>query len=135
MCKTYPIFKNNEVIGSAVVYCRSLYYEIDCKCELDVEGLHRITVMCHGKSTDLGICVPTGDKFGLHTKVAIKQIGEDELYFYITPKKQPSDSEFIPVCEDTEFLYLSRLDHAAVDTQNGLIGVRIQIDSSRPTGQ
>lgn len=120
----YAIYCGETEIGKAQVVRRGLYYEIRCTCNLPDAGIHRLTVSCGDRQADLGILVPVGNCFGLHTQIPIRTIGEGPLRFELAGKSREVRT-FIPINPEEPFPELGKLKNAVLEIRDGMIGASI----------
>lgn len=121
----YDIFMGKEVVGTATVEQQGLYYCFRCRCRISGSVMCRIMVSCNGHHENLGILIPVGDGFGLHTRVAVRKLGKGPFQFRVMPKHTKREGSFIPVYPEEPFAYLTRLQNAFLETRNGQVGVVI----------
>lgn len=113
----HDIYAGTQVVGRAEVIKEGLYYRFSCKCTLPDEGVYRITVSDGNNTKDLGICVPTGEWFGLVTRVPVKYLSGDKLEFALVPKD--SQVTAIPVVTNEPFEDLDKLESAYLQEKDG----------------
>ena len=113
----YDIYMGTQVVGQAEVIKEGLYYRFSCKCTPPDEGIYRITVSDGNNTKDLGICVPTGEWFGLVTRVPVKYLSGDKLEFALVPKD--SQVTAIPVVTNEPFADLDKLESAYLQEKDG----------------
>ncbi len=133
----YEICLGGERVGQATVQPQGLYYAVSCRCRLTGEVSFRLLIKGSLGEADLGLLIPVEGCFGMNTHVPIKKVGE-ELRFSLVPKHGKMDTDFIPLCPEEPFAYLTRLENAFLHKREGKIGVVFQgvsRDSSKPTGQ
>lgn len=109
------IFYDNKVVGQAEIIREGLFYKIHCFCTLPDSGIYRIAVMDGETVLDLGICVPSGDKFVLNTRVPVKKINGDHVEFQLVA----GNKQGIPVATGREFPHLDKLETARLQVANG----------------
>ncbi|MBO5891945.1 MAG: hypothetical protein J6Q30_04450 [Oscillospiraceae bacterium] len=126
----YPILMGAQEIGTAKVTRQGLYYRFDCRCQLSGDVVCRLTVTCGASTHNLGILVPEGGAFGLHTKMPVKQLGEGALQFGVRPNHKPVGGRFIPISPEEPFGYLSRLKDAFLEFREGVPGLVISEQES-----
>ena len=125
MTGTSEIHRGNDVVGIATVEKQGLYYRFSCQCRIHGQGMRRILVSGGKTRTDLGICVPIDDGFGLEKKIPCKQFGDGEPEFQLLPKYPDVKGQFVPVYPDEPFAYMSRLKVAYLSVQDGQTGIVI----------
>ena len=111
----YKITLNGEQVGQAQVEREGLYYKITCICSFPDNEIHKIFVGDGESVVKLGVCVPNGNQFTLSTRVPIKYLPGDDLYFTIA-SNCPSD---IPISSGKPFAYLDKLETARLQITNG----------------
>lgn len=131
----YSILSGDQSIGTACVRRCGLYYHISCRCDLSGEVPYKVIVFGGDNKADLGICVPMENSFGLDVRIPIKRIGEGALLFRAKPKRRSCAGDFVPVIPEEPFRYLSQLGRSYLERRNDQVGVLLQSDSSKPTGQ
>ena len=111
--------------GQVEVRRQGLYDYFSCRCSLDDPGIHRLILRLGEREENLGVCMPMDGQFGVEKKLPASRLGEGEPKFYLTglAPKEEKKSMFVPVYPEEPFAYLSRLEDAFLETQNGQIGV------------
>ena len=107
---------NDRVMGAANIKKEGLYYIIFCECTLPGDGIYRIFVSDGSTERNLGICVPTGNRFTLCARVPVKGLNEQKLSFTLVPKDMRTCN---PVETNKPFEALDRLDTAYLDESRG----------------
>ena len=125
MERQYSVTREGQHCGKVTVTRRGLYYQIRCRCILPGEDIFRLRASCGDRQENLGVLVPTEDRFGLDTRLPIKQLGEGELTFTVHCKRQPPAGRFVPIQEEEPFAYIARLKESFLEIQNGRMGIRI----------
>lgn len=123
---TYDILLGDTPVGTVDVIRQGLYYRFDCRCKLSGTVICRVSVECGGRHENLGILVPSGDRFCLSTKMAVKRLGKGIPRFTALPRHRDRELEFIPVYPEEPFAYLARLQDAFVQVRDGQVGVAIR---------
>lgn len=131
----FTVLFGSQSVGKIQVTRQGLYYRFLCRCKLSGDVICRLCVRCGEKEERLGILVPTGDGFGLDTRVPVKRIGEGEMAFFLLPAHEAPDSTFVPLSPEEPFAYLSRLKDAYLEKRQGQLGVVVPQSISSPTGQ
>ena len=122
----YAVIMGKEQAGRVQVQREGLYYRFCCRCRLSGDVVCRLAVRCGDREESLGVLVPTGDCFGLDKRIPVKNIGEGEMLFFLLPKRDGFQGEFIPIYPEEPFAYIARLKDAFLARQNGQIGVVIK---------
>ena len=122
----FDILMDNNVSGSAEISKEGLYYRFTCVCTVPLTGIHRIYVSDGEGSTDLGICVPTGDRFTLVRRLPIKRFSSNTFTFTLSPDNKKNTA--IPVVDGEPFTQLDQLDEANLQITDA--GAEILIDSA-----
>lgn len=122
----YEMHFGGRAVGKAQVDRLGLYYRFTCRCRMPGEVISRVVVRCGDVKTDLGILVPTGDGFGLDTKVAVKKLGQGSPEFLVVPNHPEVKDKFIPIKPEEPFSYIERLKDAYLARQNGQLGMVIK---------
>ena len=121
--RKYEVCLNSQIVGSADVEKRGLYYHIICKCNLPNSGVYRVSVQSETMETDLGICVPMGNFFGLETNVPVKKMGEGKLVFQIASQRQDTAEPMIPIDPQKPFIHIDKLQKARLIQRDGTLGI------------
>lgn len=87
--------------------------------------IYRLTVTCGKNRENLGILIPENGSFVLNTKLAVKKIGEGELFFALKPNQDNHTEKFIPIYPEEPFSYISRLKESFLMVRDGQPGIRI----------
>ena len=117
----YDIFADTQVVGQAEVIKEGLYYRFTCKCTLPDGEIYRIVVNDGNNARDLGICVPTGERFGLVCRVPVKYLPGSDLRFALMPKY--SYATVASVATNEPFAALDRLDSAHLQVTEGKVEI------------
>lgn len=120
----YEVYFGGQPSGKVQVLRQGLYYRFICRCQLTGDVICRLWVYCGDKHENLGVVVPTGDGFGLDTKIPAKRLGEGELRFTLGPKHEQAGT-FVPIYPEEPFAYIERLKDAFLVRKNGQVGVMI----------
>ena len=127
MLGTYPILLDKKPIGVATVDIQGLYYKISCFCTNTFRPHCRIAILLSSGKIDLGLCVPTDNGYGLHTRVPIKSIrGQNPEFVLVKPNQK--HVLFIPIDERQPFNYLTKLKMARFAVRDGKTGVELTVD-------
>lgn len=116
----------DKPIGTANVRREGLYYRIHCRCGISGEVLCRVLVRCGKREESLGILVPQDGAFGLDTRIPVKRVGEGPLTFCAAPRHRDLQGQFIPLCPEEPFHYITRLKEAYLEKRNGQLGIVIK---------
>lgn len=111
----YNILMGARVIGQAEVIKEGLYYRFSCKCTPPDAGMYRIVVSDGCNKKDLGICVPTGERFCLVSRVPVKYLPGENLEFSLVSNEKRIA---VPVKNDMPFPALDKLETAYLQ-ENG----------------
>ena len=121
----YSVTLNGNPCGKVTVSRQGLYYRIRCRCILPPEDIFRLQAACGSRRENLGVLVPVEDRFGLDTRIPVKQLGEGELAFTVISKRQPVRGNFVPIRDEEPFAYISRLKESFLEIKNGQVGIII----------
>lgn len=125
MERQYSVLQNGQHCGKATVIRVGLYYQIRCRCILPTEDIFRLRAECGNSLVNLGVLVPTEDRFGLDTRIPVKQLGDGELTFSVLSKREPPAGQFVPILAEEPFAYISRLKESFLEIRNGQPGIRV----------
>ena len=131
----YQVFQDEQAVGTVEASREGLYILFSCRCQPVHREMIRLWMSCGEKETDLGLCVPMEGGFGTEKKIPARQCGTGIPEFILRHKDDTRRGRFIPLSPEEPFQYIHRLENAFLDKKNGQIGIRIQMSSSRPTGQ
>lgn len=131
----YDIFMGEEIIGSAEISKEGLYYAFSCRCSLTGDVPMTISVEGNQGNADLGLCVPMGTHFGIHTKIPIKKLGDRILNLQVRPKHRKIEGTFIPIRAEEPFQYIDRLESAFLAVKNKTVGVVLSGLKEKSQGQ
>lgn len=139
----YEAYLGNRVAGKVRLRKDGLYCHILCRCELPRDTVYRL-YGCTGISREnLGVLMPDGDGFLLDRRIPAKRL-EGCTQFLLSdgseitelPKAEekpepeepmkPEPGTFVPIRPEEPFGYLSHLESAFLEEQNGQIGINIQ---------
>lgn len=121
----YSVFFGNSQCGKVSVQRQGLYWRFQCRCRLSSEILCRLQVDCGGVQENLGILVPMDGGFGLDKKIPVKRLGEGIPSFRIAPSGEGARREFVPICPEEPFAYITRLKESYLVRRNGQAGILI----------
>ena len=125
MERQYSVSLNGQHCGKVTVSRQGLYYRIHCRCLLPAEDIYRLQLVCGIKEENLGVLVPMEDRFGLDTRIPVKQLGEGNLVFSVTAKRQPVQGRFVPIVDEEPFAYISRLKESFLQIKEGQLGILV----------
>lgn len=125
MVNQFDITKCGKCIGHATVELQGLYYQIHCSCREP----ERIVLKQETGFRDLGVCVPDGEYFRIHTKIPAKYLPGQTWLF----AGKNEEADFTPIREEEPFQNIAELSQQKLVCQDGEPG--IQTDISNPTGQ
>ena len=121
----YSVTRNGQHCGKVTVSRQGLYYRIRCRCTLPSEDVYRLQAACGNRRENLGVLVPVEDRFGLDTRIPVKQLGEGDLAFTVSSKRQPVQGQFVPILDEEPFAYISRLKKSYLEIKEGQVGIRV----------
>ena len=119
----YPVFLGGQQIGEAVVHREGLYLCFLCRCRFSGEMIYRLMAEVGEKKENLGIPVPEGEWFCLHSRIPAKRLGEGELTVRAMPKHGVMPGRFVPLSPQEPFAYLKELKNAYLEIRNGQSGI------------
>jgi len=125
----YEILMGGKSIGTVSVTRQGLYYCFACRCCFSGDVMYRLSVICDGQTHSLGIPVPEGEAFVLHTRLPVKRLGEGKPEFRALPKHRGVGGVFVPISPEEPFSYLSRLKDAFLEIRDGKMGLVIPEES------
>lgn len=125
MERQYSASLNGLHCGKVTVTRQGLYYRIHCRCLLPSEDIFRLQAACGTHCENLGVLVPTEDRFGLDTKIPVKLLGEGELAFSVIPKRAPITGHFVPIIDEEPFAYIARLKESFLQIKEGQLGIQV----------
>ena len=133
----YRIYAEGQDTGSACVTECGLYYHFSCRCVWNNASACRIAVTCGDKQTDLGLCIPMGETFGIETRIPIKKVGIGYMRFDVVTSAGTGQGCFVAIAPTKPFLYISKLRFARVEVQGGETGILFpqSREISMPIGQ
>jgi len=123
--RQYSVSLQGQHCGKVTVTRQGLYYRVHCRCILDGKDIFRLQAECTNAKVNLGVLVPTEDRFGLDTRIPVKQLGEGELTFSVLSKREPPAGHFVPILAEEPFAYISRLKESFLEIRNGQMGIRV----------
>lgn len=115
----YPVYQGQEQLGKVRLEKQGLYYRLSCRCAVK-DGMYRLTASCGDRQENLGILLPMGDGFGLDTRLPVKRLGEEKLFFRIQPNHTGT---FVPIRPEEPFSYIERLKNAFLEIKDGEKGI------------
>jgi len=129
MEKQFEVYLGKDAVGKTAVTREGLYYRFICRCRLPGEQIYTLEVMCDDTKANLGVLVPDGKGFMLSTRIPVKQLGEGQLSFRITPRRESVGEQFIPLSPEEPFAYISRLKEAFLAKRGDTLGVILQTET------
>ena len=123
MSEEYCVFLDGKDVGTAQVEKSGLYYRMSCRCQLESGSMYNLFVSSGKKYRKLGVCIPKDGCLCLETKVPIKELGSDELQFYLQSRNQENIEKFIPVVQGEKFPLLEELENAFITERDGVLGI------------
>ena len=124
----YPVFFGKDQVGKVQVCRQGLYYRFFCRCQISGEVVCRLTVCCGGVSENLGVVVPSGEGFGLETRIPCKRLGQGMPEFRLVPRHETAMGIFVPLSPEEPFAYIRNLKNAYFERRYGQAGVVIKAD-------
>ena len=122
----FPVILGFRQVGKVLVQRQGLYYHFSCRCLLDGDSMYRLLVTSGTIRENLGILVPAEGSFVLNKKFPVKKIGEGELSFTLSPRKEDTVRTFVPIKPEEPFAYISRLKASFLMVRNGQPGICIE---------
>lgn len=137
MVGEYEVFFETRQAGKVQVTRQGLYYRFVCRCKLTGDVVCRLYVSCGGQQENLGVVVPTGDGFGLDTRLPVKRFREGTPAFSLRAKREAVSGQFVPIIPEEPFAYIERLKTSFLVKKYGQLGILVEDQSviSSPTGQ
>lgn len=123
MIENYEVYQNGRAVGTVQMNRRDLFYYIRCLCRPEKPGMYRLAAETNTGRTDLGICVPMGECFGVETRVSCKRFGEGKPEFQLLQNRAEPSHHFYPVDPKKPFHHISSLKYGIFGRQNGHAGV------------
>ena len=127
----YDVKFENQTVGSVFTEKEGLYYRFCCQCKLSKSAVCRLVVSCNGRTTDIGICVPQADGFGLEKRIPAKKIGEGQMQFEILPCNQVAPMAKIQVDPSSPFKYISELQNGFLRINDGCYEIVLAPESTK----
>lgn len=121
----YELKFGGQTVGKVQAVREGLYYRFRCRCRMPGDVVSRVMVSCGDREESLGILVPTGDGFGLETRLAAKKLGQGRLEFTVVPNRTALQGKFVPIKPEEPFAYIERLKDAYLANLNGQPGIII----------
>ena len=137
MVGEYEVFFGTQQAGKVQVLRQGLYYRFVCRCKITGDVVCRLYVSCGGHQENLGVVVPTGEGFGLDTRLPVKRFREGEPTFSLLPKHEGVPGKFVPIVPEEPFAYIERLKTSFLVRKYGQMGILVEDQRaiSSPTGQ
>lgn len=107
----YPVFYNEQVIGSVQIRRIGLYYELKCSCSSKMEGIWRLFVINEGRIEDLGVLVLENRGMCLLKRIAIKNLAIQKPVFGIRNNAEMV-KDAVAIHAEKPFAYLTKIDCA-----------------------
>lgn len=121
----YEVYLGSEQVGKVQVIRQGLYYRFLCRCCVAQGRMYRLLISLGDKQENLGILLPLDGGFGLDTRLASKKLGNRKFKFYLLPGETSVSGNFVPICPEEPFSYISRLKKAYLVRKNGQIGIHL----------
>ncbi len=108
-----------EPVGSAKITREGLYYRFECHCRFPDREIYRLQARCGDRVTELGVCVPMDNDFGLLTRIPVSRLGQGDITVAVkgqeaAAKEAPVKDNVFPVEADKPFDHLEQLDTAVL---------------------
>ena len=126
-----PIRLNDKIVGSATAERQGMHVLIKCVCEAG-DGDDSVALVTDGAEIDLGIGIPMGNLVHFSKRVLWKQWEKRTALRLQSRCKAGEAYAFIP---GQEFEGISELPNARFNVESGMIVVKTDHSSVRPTGQ
>lgn len=117
----YQIFENETCVGSALIQQEGLYYRISCNCKIHANGIHRIVIRDGETNFDLGICVPSGDRFTLTSRIPTKKLNINSCTFFLVKQGGSKSKREVPVQTGRPFPSIEDLESAYFRSEDSSI--------------
>lgn len=121
----YDIYFGQDVIGKVNIEREGLYYHFRCCCQLPSSSIYYVILKNGNKEFNLGVCVPDGNRFRAHKRIAIKYFDDEDFKFNLTPK-QEVQKILVEVDSEKPFEHLQDLEKAQLDLSNGITQILIE---------
>lgn len=92
----YEIYRDGVCVGQAQMYRQGLYCCFSCRCRLNGQERIHLKVQCGQTVTDLGLCVPMGEDFGVETRIPAKRLGAGIPEFFLGDRKKETERKAVP---------------------------------------
>ena len=122
----YEVFQDGEPVGTVEVRREGLYWCFICRCQPIHRDMIRLWMICGGKETDLGLCVPMDGGFGTEKRIPAKQCGPGEPRFCLRHKDDILRGKYIPLSPEEPFQYIHRLETAFLERRGTRLGIVIK---------
>ena len=126
MERSFSLTVAGKPAGKVTVQRQGLYDRFSCRCKVPGDGMYRLMVTCGNHRETLGVLIPKDDSFVLETKVPSKRIGEGDMTFSLFSKQQTHTENFVPICPEEPFRYISRLKESFLVQKDGQLGILIE---------
>lgn len=123
MEQIFDIHLMEKIVGKMYVSREGLYYRFRCSCDLPSSDLYTIIAINGQTQKDLGICVPQKTGFGFERKISVKCFQNDSFAFHVAVRSEGKMEEFIPICEQKPFAYITSLPMARLSLRGQAVGV------------
>lgn len=122
---TYSVYLHNKPVGEAHVTPQGLYYNISCSCDLDKNQIYEVILCGKEIKQNLGILAPENGRLNLVKKMPAKRFIDSEVSFCVVERGKQDANVFFPVCEESPFDYIDRLQDAFLSKKDGTVGICI----------
>lgn len=121
MEQKFDVFLDDNAVGDAWIKKEGLYYSFYSFIRPEKKQIYKLVVAQGVHAMELGIFVPKDDGFALFRKIPAKNFKMDEFRFSVISKTNEND--FVPISEDTEFLFWEALENSRFVVKNGTPGI------------
>ena len=117
----YPIWNQNEIIGTAHTFRCGLYMEIQCTCQYPEGGFFRVHMKYPDKTIDLGLWVKVGQNYSVRRKIPIKSLGAGDPIFSIVSNITYTQEPKYPICTGLPFEHIDKIRKGKLLFENGAV--------------
>ena len=124
----YQVYYGREPVGKVEITRQGLYLRIICRCCLPGQQIYRLYAVSEKARMNLGVLLPNEDGGYLEKRIPARSLTDINIRFVISTGAGEGLGKFIPLSPEEPFAYIDRLKDGFLDSENGRLGVRIEIN-------
>lgn len=117
----YPIWYQNEKVGTACVCRCGLYAQITCSCQYADNSFCKILMRFSDKTIDLGSWIREGNCYSLQRKIPAKSFGSGTPAFIAVDKAASLEVHKFPMVSNSPFDRIHQLRNGRLYVEDNAV--------------